>query len=62
MAVGIMGGTIPHITDEGDLVGLIVDVGEKLRVNITKRSFQEMQLNRGNPVSVTFKSSSIKTF
>jgi tungstate transport system ATP-binding protein len=55
-------GTIAHVTDEGDLVSLIVDVGEKLRVKITKRSFQEMQLNLGSPVYVTFKSSSIKTF
>jgi tungstate transport system ATP-binding protein len=55
-------GTIAHITDEGDLVSLIVDVGEQLRVTITKRSFQEMQLNLGTPVYATFKSSSIKTF
>jgi len=55
-------GTIAHVIDEGDLVSLIVDVGEKLRVKITKRSFQEMQLNLGSPVYVTFKSSSIKTF
>jgi tungstate transport system ATP-binding protein len=55
-------GAIAHITDEGDLVSLLVDVGEKLRVTITKRSFQEMQLNLGSPVYVTFKSSSIKTF
>jgi tungstate transport system ATP-binding protein len=55
-------GAIAHVSDEGDLVSLIVDVGEKLRVKITKRSFQEMQLNLGSPVYVTFKSSSIKTF
>jgi tungstate transport system ATP-binding protein len=55
-------GAIAQVTDEGDLVNLIVDVGEKLRVKITKRSFQEMQLNLGSPVYVTFKSSSIETF
>jgi tungstate transport system ATP-binding protein len=55
-------GTIAQVTDDGDLVSLLVDVGEKLRVKITKRSFQEMQLNLGSPVYVTFKSSSIKTF
>ena len=55
-------GAIAQVTDEGDLVSLIVDVGEQLRVKITKRSFQEMQLNLGSPVYVTFKSSSIKTF
>jgi molybdopterin-binding protein len=55
-------GTIAQVTDDGDLVSLLVNVGEKLRVKITKRSFQEMQLNLGFPVYVTFKSSSIKTF
>jgi tungstate transport system ATP-binding protein len=55
-------GTIAQVTDDGDLVSLFVDVGEKLRVKITTRSFQEMQLNLGSPVYVTFKSSSIKTF
>jgi tungstate transport system ATP-binding protein len=55
-------GTIAQVTDDGDLVSLLVNVGEKLRVKITKRSFQEMQLNLGSPVYVTFKSSSIKTF
>jgi len=55
-------GAIAQITDEGDLVSMIVDIGEKLRVKITKRSFQEMHLNLGSPVYVTFKSSSIKTF
>jgi len=55
-------GAIAQVTDEGDLVSLIVDIGEKLRVRITKRSFQEMHLNLGSPVYVTFKSSSIETF
>jgi tungstate transport system ATP-binding protein len=55
-------GAIAQISDEGDLVSLLVDIGEKIRVQITKRSFEEMQLNLGSPVYVTFKSSSIKTF
>jgi molybdopterin-binding protein len=55
-------GTISQVTDEGDLVSLTVDIGEKLRVKITKRSFQEMQLNLGSPVYVTFKSSCIEAF
>jgi molybdopterin-binding protein len=55
-------GAIAQVTDEGDIVSLIVDIGEKLRVKITKRSFQDMQLTLGSPVYVTFKSSSIETF
>jgi len=56
------GGTILHVTDEGKFVSLTVDIGEKLRVKITKRSFQEMRLTLGAPIYVTFKSSSIETF
>ena len=41
-------GVIAQVSDEGDLVGLIVDVKEKLRVKITQRSFREMQLNLGS--------------
>jgi tungstate transport system ATP-binding protein len=55
-------GTISHVADEGKFVSLTVDIGEKLRVKITKRSFQEMQLTLGAPVYVTFKSSSVETF
>jgi tungstate transport system ATP-binding protein len=55
-------GTIFHVTDEGDLVSLTVDIGEKLKVKITKKSFQEMRLTLGSPVYVTFKSSSVETF
>jgi tungstate transport system ATP-binding protein len=55
-------GTISRITDEGDLVSLTVDIGEKLGVRITKRSFQEMALSLGSPVYVTFKSSGIEVF
>jgi tungstate transport system ATP-binding protein len=55
-------GTISRVSDEGDSVTLVVDVGERLRVKITKRSFQEMTLNIGSSVYVTFKSSSVESF
>ncbi|OGP54938.1 MAG: hypothetical protein A2Y65_02650 [Deltaproteobacteria bacterium RBG_13_52_11] len=55
-------GTISQVTDEGDLVSLSVDIGEKLKVKITKRSSQEMRLTIGSLVYVTFKSSCIKAF
>jgi tungstate transport system ATP-binding protein len=55
-------GTISQITDNGDLVSLSVDIGERLTIKITKRSFQEMQLNLGAPIYVTFKTSSIEAF
>jgi tungstate transport system ATP-binding protein len=55
-------GTISQITDEGEAVSLLVDVGERLKVRITKRSLQEMRLTLGSPVYVTFKSSSVEAF
>jgi molybdopterin-binding protein len=56
------GGIVSHVTDEGKFVSVTVDIGEKLRVKITKRSFQEMQLTLGTPLYVTFKSSSVEAF
>ena len=55
-------GTIFHVTDEEDFVSLTVDIGEKIKVKITKKSFNEMKLNPGSAVYVTFKSSSVETF
>jgi molybdopterin-binding protein len=55
-------GTIFHVTDEEDFVSLTIDIGEKLKVKITKKSLQEMGLNLGSAVYVTFKSSSVETF
>lgn len=55
-------GTILHVTDEGNFVSLTVDIKEKIKVKITKKSFKEMRLNLGSVVYVTFKSSSVKTF
>ena len=55
-------GTISQVTDEGDIVSLTVDIGEKLRARITKRSFNEMALTLGSSIYVTFKSSSVETF
>ena len=54
-------GTISQVSDKGDVVSLTVDIGEKLKVKITKKSFQDMKLNLGSAVYVTFKSSSIET-
>ncbi|UCG66358.1 MAG: ABC transporter ATP-binding protein [Deltaproteobacteria bacterium] len=55
-------GNISNVFDEGDSVRLEVDVGEKLRVKVTKKSFQEMNLNLGSHVYLTFKSSSVEVF
>ena len=55
-------GNILNVSDEGDSIRLEVDVGEKLRVKITKKSFQEMNLNLGSHIYLTFKTSSVEVF
>lgn len=55
-------GNIFKVADDGDSVWLDVNAGEKLRVKITKKSFQEMNLNLGSRVCLTFKSSSVEVF
>jgi tungstate transport system ATP-binding protein len=55
-------GEIYQVADGGDSVSLVVDAGEKLTVKVTKKSFQEMGLNVGSRVYLTFKSSSVEVF
>jgi tungstate transport system ATP-binding protein len=55
-------GEIYQVADRGDSVSLVVDAGEKLTVKVTKKSFQEMRLNVGSRVYLTFKSSSVEVF
>lgn len=55
-------GKIAQVLDEADTVKLIVDVGEQLKVKITKSSFKEMGLSLGSHVYLTFKSSSAEIF
>jgi tungstate transport system ATP-binding protein len=55
-------GKIFHVSDGGNSIRLGVDVGEKLWVKVTKKSFQEMRLNLGSQVYLTFKSSSVETY
>jgi molybdopterin-binding protein len=54
------GGKIVEIRDLGTLVKLRVDIGKLFAVQITKRSFEEMDLNLGMEVFLTFKASSVQ--
>lgn len=54
------GGRIVEIKDLGTLVKVRVDVGKSFAVQITKRSFEEMGLNLGMEVFLTFKASSVQ--
>lgn len=55
-------GNITQMSDAGDAVTLEVDAGERLRVKVTKKSFQEMGLTIGSSVYLNFKSSSVEVF
>ena len=52
-------GRIVGVSDLGSIVKLQVDVGKRFVVQITKRSFNEMQLNVGSEVYMAFKASSV---
>jgi len=53
-------GRITQVSEIGSLVRLTVDVGKLFMVQITKRSFEEMALNLGSGVYITFKASSVQ--
>ena len=52
-------GPIVGVEDKNGVVMISVDVGEVFRVQITRRSFEEMGLMLGKPVNISFKASSV---
>jgi len=58
-ARNVFKGKIVEIADFGSVVKLKVDAGKEFVVQITKRSFVEMELNVGSTVFLTFKASSV---
>ena len=58
-ARNVFRGTIIGVTDVGSTVRLSVDAGKKFSVQITKKSLNEMNLNVGSEVYLTFKASSV---
>ena len=59
-ARNVFRGTIVGVTDVGSTVRLSVDAGKKFSVQITKKSLNEMNLNVGSEVYLTFKASSVR--
>ncbi len=59
-ARNVFKGRIIEIFDLGSLVKLRVDIGKPLTVQITKRSFNEMQLNLDSKVFLAFKASAVQ--
>ncbi len=58
-ARNVFQGKVVRVSDFGSVVKLRVDAGKEFIVQITKRSFTEMQLNVGSTVFLTFKASSV---
>jgi len=59
-ARNVFKGRIIEVLDLGSLVKLRVDVGKPFTVQITKRSFSEMQLNLDSCVFLAFKASAVQ--
>lgn len=53
-------GTITEVLNEGTTIRLSVTAGEVFKVILTKASFQEMKLDVGTKVYITFKSTAIE--
>jgi len=58
-ARNMLRGKVEEILDLDQLVQLRVDVARQFTVNITKRSFQEMKINLGSNIYLSFKASSV---
>jgi len=59
-ARNVFKGRIVEISDLGSLVKLKVDVGKVFTVQITKRSFNEMEINLDAEIYIAFKASSVQ--
>jgi molybdopterin-binding protein len=59
-ARNVFKGKIVEILDLGSLVRLKIDVGKPFTVQVTKRSFNEMELNLNTEVYLAFKASSVQ--
>lgn len=55
-------GSITHIIDADTHIDLKILAGERFEVTITKRSFHEMELHPGMPISLNFKASSVEVY
>jgi tungstate transport system ATP-binding protein len=58
-ARNVLKGKITEVLDLGPIVKLKIDVGKVFTVQITKRSFKEMNLNIGSNVFIAYKASSV---
>jgi len=59
-ARNVLKGRIIEVSDYGRIIKLKVDVGKVITSQVTKLSFEEMKLNVGTEVFLTFKASSVR--
>jgi len=59
-ARNVLKGRIIEVSDRGQIVKLKVDVGKIITSQVTRLSFEEMKLNVGTEVFLTFKASSVR--
>jgi molybdopterin-binding protein len=57
-----LAGRVTSIIDEGSIVKLTADCGIKLVSQITHRSLEELGINVGQEVYLTFKTSSVRVY
>jgi molybdopterin-binding protein len=55
-------GTITHIVDKGSTLYITVNIPPELSCLVTRHSYEEMELNEGKKVYLTFKASAIHLF
>jgi len=61
-ARNVFKGKVKSILKRNSLIEVLIDAGIDFRVEITKRSFEEMNIKEGKELWLTFKVSSIKVF
>jgi tungstate transport system ATP-binding protein len=59
-ARNVFKGRIVEMIDQGPVMKLKVQAGKEFVVQVTKKSFNEMQLNMGSPVFLVFKASAVQ--
>ena len=61
-ARNVLKGRVKSILKRNSLIEVLIDAGVDFKVEITKRSFEEMKIKEGKQLWLTFKVSSIKVF
>ncbi len=55
-------GRVVEVSALGSQLHIVVDIGERLHVRITKQSYATLGLNVGSPTHVTFKASAVQVY